>query len=123
MKRIYLHSSDNEKISVLERLCGEQKIEIRMLRESDINRTLADICGVKMGSARTPAKAPLLYGLPELLIFFGMDDKGLDLFLDAYNRSGVEKIQRKAVITPTNLGWSLYELAEELGKESALNKQ
>ncbi|MBR5420954.1 MAG: DUF3783 domain-containing protein [Lachnospiraceae bacterium] len=27
------------------------------------------------------------------------------------------KETRKAVVTPTNLGWTLYELVEELGKE------
>ena len=89
VKRIYLHSSNNEKISVIEKLCGEQKIEIHMLREGDINRTLAVICGVKMESGRTPVKAPVLYGLPELLLFYGIDDKGLDLFLDAYILKGL----------------------------------
>lgn len=123
MKRIYLHSLNNEKISAIEKICREQKIGISMLRDSDVNRSVADICGVKTENKRPPVKAPVIYSLPEILIFYGIDDKGLDDFLGAYNALRIETIRRKAVVTPTNLGWTLYELAEELGKESSRNKQ
>jgi hypothetical protein len=72
---------------------------------------------------KTAAKhkqVPMLYGLPELMFFYGIEDEALERFLDAYNEAGIEKIRLKAVVTPTNLNWTLYELAEELDKESAL---
>ena len=49
---------------------------------------------------------------------YSVDEAALDRFLEAYRTGGLEKIKRKAVITPTNLGWTLYELAEQLGIES-----
>lgn len=114
MKRIYLHTSDKEKRSVIGRICKEQDIVIKDITGSDCNRIVADICGMDIRSKGAHKKAPVIYVLPELMLFYGIDDEGLDLFLDAYNATGTEKIRRKAVITPVNLGWSIYELAEQL---------
>ncbi len=120
MKRIFLYTRDVQKTEVLESICREQQIELCFLKGSDVNRTVAAICGVAMKAEAEHSQAPVLFALPELLLFYGLDDKSLDRFLDAYNASGLEKILRKAVVTPTNLGWTLYELSEQLGKEISM---
>lgn len=117
MKTIYQFIPDKKKRETVAKICREQNIALRELSLKDLNRTVAAICGVGMKTAAAHKSAPAMYMLPEIMLFYGIDDKGLDLFLDAYNMSGAAMIRLKAVITPTNLGWTLYELAEELGKE------
>lgn len=120
MKRIYLYTKNSEKKQAIEKICSEQKVELCALSGGDVNRTVSDICGMPLKTAAKHKQAPLLYGLPELMLFYGIDDEALEKFLDAYKDAGIEKIRLKAVVTPTNLGWTLYELVVELGKESAL---
>jgi hypothetical protein len=119
MKKIYIHIPDKEKRTTLEKICAEQDISIHELSLKDVNRTVAAVCGMPMKANGPHKTAPAMYMLPEILLFYGIDDHELDSFLDAYNATGTAKIQRKAVVTPTNLGWTLFELAEELGKEIA----
>ena len=118
MKKIYLYTPDKEKKAAIERICAEQGIEPCTLKAADLNRRVAEICAVPMKAGGAHRPAPALYAMPELLLFYGLDDKALDRFLDACHAAGIEKIRRKAIVTPTNLGWSLYELAEQLGIES-----
>ena len=117
MKKIYLYTADKEKMASLERLCSEQQITLHRLGHPDLNKTVSEICGMPLKAVKGHKQPPVMYVLPEMMLFYGIDDKALDEFLDAYNSAGIEKIKRKAVVTPTNLGWTLYELAEELGKE------
>ncbi len=120
MKKIFLYTADEGKKSVIGSIAEDQGMDINMIKGSDVNRTIAAICGVGMKDRNEHKKAPMMYMLPEVMLFYGTDDKGLDDFLEAYNAAGIRPIQRKAVVTPTNLGWTLYELAEELGKESGI---
>ena len=117
--KIFLHTPDAGKLEMVRRICVEQKIGMSELSMSDLNRTVAGICGLP-GKAGDHKAAPALYMLPEILIFFGADDRSLDLFLERCQELKMEKIGRKAVVTPTNLGWTLYELAEELEKENRI---
>ena len=118
MKRIYLYTTDKEKQTAIEKICSAQDIEMKNLSGADTNRTVAMICGMPMKNSGGHRQAPPLYVLPEFMLFYGIDDPSLDQFLDAYKETGLKSIQKKAVVTPTNLGWTLYELAEELAKES-----
>ena len=61
---------------------------------------------------------PQLYTMPELIIFSGFDENSLNEFLKAYKAKGIEKVQLKAVITPYNLNWTLYDLIEHLKEEA-----
>ena len=118
MKRIYANIPDRNKLEAVTGICREQKIELYGIKFSDVTKTLAALCNVPLAVKAARRTAPVLYVLPEMMIFFGLDDKDLDLFLDAYKLTGQERISRKAVVTTTNLGWTLYELAEELGREA-----
>ena len=117
MKKIYLYTTDAGKKTSIEKICSNQQIALYTLGYPDINKTVSVICGMPLRAAKQHKQPPVMYVLPELMLFYGIDDKALDDFLDAYNAAGIEKIQRKAIVTPANLGWTLYELAEELGKE------
>ena len=56
--------------------------------------------------------------MPELILFFGIPDKLLDTFLAEYKKTDLERIRLKAIVTPTNLGWTVYQLTEHLNKEA-----
>lgn len=117
MKKIFLYTTDESKRKAIEKLCKDQDFILCGIGFKDINRTVSEICGMPVKLNKEHKKAPAMYMLPELMLFFGTDDKALDEFLDAYHDAGIAMIKRKAVVTPTNLGWTLYELAEELGRE------
>lgn len=50
----------------------------------------------------------------EMVVFSGIDSEALDIFLDEYKKAGIAPIQRKAVITPFNVGWTAEKLYKEL---------
>ena len=117
MKKIYLHTTDAVKKTSIEKICSDQQISLYTLGYPDLNKTISGICGIQLKAGKEHKQPPVMYTLPEVMLFYGINDNALDDFLDAYNAAGIEKIKRKAIVTPANLGWTLYELAEELGKE------
>lgn len=50
------------------------------------------------------------------MIFSGFSGERMDAFLAALGRAGVPPVL-KAVVTPTNLGWSVSALIDELARE------
>ncbi len=60
---------------------------------------------------------PVFYQLPEMLIFHEVTDAEMDGVLALCRKNGAAPIALKAVVTPHNLSWTLYELAEELSEE------
>lgn len=62
-------------------------------------------------------KAPSGYKLPDIIIFSGLADETLDMFLAEYKAEGIEPVEIKAVITQTNIAWSVYELICSIEKE------
>ena len=118
MKKIFFCIYDADRKALVDRICAEEDIAAERLKGSDADRTVASICKLPLKDKGSHKTAPPMYMLPEMLLFYGMDEEALDRFLEAYRAGGLEKIKRKAVITPTNLGWTLYELAEQLGIES-----
>lgn len=53
----------------------------------------------------------------ELLIFCNMTGERLEEVLEALKKAGVPGIALKAVVTPTNAEWTVYQLYEQLLRE------
>ena len=117
MKKIFYYIPGEEKKNAVLKICKEQQIETTVLAQKDLNRTVAALCTLPVKPSGAKKSAPALYAMPEMLLFFGIGDAELDSFLEAYNATGLEMIKRKAVVTPTNLGWTVYELLDALEKE------
>lgn len=115
------YARDEKKKLQLEMLCMSLGIQPKQLKASDLNEQigrLAGIKGLKMTELSQKKKAPALFCMPEVIIFSGVSDRKLDEFLAAYKSAGADVIGLKAIVTPNNIGWTLYQLAEELVAES-----
>ncbi|MCR5420945.1 MAG: DUF3783 domain-containing protein [Lachnospiraceae bacterium] len=118
---IIFHLCTEKKEKEVERIAGEIGHGILKTGYGDLNKVLLGLCENK--SLHKDIKLPLLYNMPEVLIFYKTEDEELDRFLDMYRETGLEGIKLKSIITPTNINWTLYELIEELKKESAFITQ
>jgi hypothetical protein len=122
-RTVLFHTADLAKKKQLQQLCRALKIGTRELKDSDGDRRLAQLLvpGRKMAlpvtNEKQSPKRPLGYHLPELLVFSGFSGEDLDAFLAQYKADGIAPTPLKAIVTPHNYNWSLYELVSELERE------
>lgn len=126
MEALYIHIDNKEKRSAIEKLCESLNITVKDLSYSDLNRTVLDIVASvpivfnnKNINGGTVSKVPPLFLMPEVILFNGFNDESLQGFLATYRKAGIEKVALKAVVTPYNITWTLYDLIEHLKEESA----
>lgn len=116
-KLIY-HLKDVKKESQIIRLCKQLGISTRKIKETDVNVSLSVLAGISgVPEMMQTEKAPKDYKMPELLVFSGMADEKLDEFLAEYRKQGIEPVSLKAMVTPHNIGWTVYQLTAELTRE------
>lgn len=115
---VMYHTKDSKKEKQLTELCKQLGFHTRKIKVSDANVRLSTLAGL-LGTLVSPQdeKAPKDYQMPELLIFSGLAEEKLDKFLAEYKKSGLPPISLKAVITPYNIGWTVYQLTTELVRE------
>ena len=120
MERVYFYTPKAETREKVQALCGKLGMEFRELVPADLNRYVGEIVGSETSIKRPvrPDKAPIFFQMPEIMLFYGISDSRLDDFLEAYPKAGIDRISYKAVITPFNISWTLYELALELKREN-----
>ena len=71
----YVH--DDKKVQ-MEALCQSLNLRAKQLKTSDLNEragVLAEIKGLKMTEVSQNEKAPMLFQMPEILIFSGIPEK------------------------------------------------
>ncbi|MBR3581296.1 MAG: DUF3783 domain-containing protein [Lachnospiraceae bacterium] len=138
MKTIYAHIIDTDKLNSIKDLCAKLDINIELVGYNELGRTVLDIIseddtklskGIKSANKvfisndnTVSLNIPLMYNMPEVMIFKGFDEQKLKYFLNEYRQAGIEKVELKAMITPYNVAWTLYFLIEHLKKEALLNK-
>ena len=113
--QVFLHIPDKNKFDRISKLCEKSGYSCRQIQNADVNRTILEL--ISGQSAGKKVSAPPLYFLPEIMIFQGLADKEVHQFLEAYRAEGIPTVDLKAVVTPWNLTWTLYELAEHLKEE------
>ncbi len=118
--KIYFYTKDIIKKEQVKKISDAIDAQFIELKVSQANETIASLVGLPPLSLsdNKNTNAPALWAMPEIIIFFGISDKLLDTFLAEYKKTGFEKIRLKAIVTPTNLGWTLYQLTEHLDKEA-----
>ena len=97
----------------LRQTCAVQKLRLQPVSNGQLNCTLSALL-----TEKSPPEAPVS-PLPEpMLVLCGLTGAQLDKLLPALRKLGAGGCL-KAVLTPTNAGWSLQALYEELCKERA----
>ena len=110
--------ADSKKDKQVAKLCRRLGIRMKGLKPEDGDREIGALAGItRSASARNHGTMPAGYALPELLIFSGLPGEGLDAFLAEYKKAGIEPVGLKAIVTPHNLTWTVYELTAELVRE------
>ena len=116
---ILLHANSADKAEKIKKLARKYRQQVREVDVRDLGYTVGHILD---GKSRTNVEhlrlnLPVLYNMPELMVFSSVDRTELDAFLEDYKKLGLETISLKAIVTPTNINWPLYGLIEELKKE------
>lgn len=116
-KAILLLTQNSKKKEAISAMCKSFDIELKEIWPGNINLPIGTFLGMPLNS-KSSKVAPVLFNPPELLIFNGLSDKELDIFLDKYKDEDIDPIQYKGVITPHNITWSPYEFILEYEKEA-----
>lgn len=120
---LLFYTENYNKGRLITQMCRQFGIIARKIKTSDINVSLAGLAGqgkrTYLNGDQPPMKAPEGYAMPEIMIFSGFSREFMFEFLDAYKNAGIETISLKAVLTPYNFTWSLYQLIKELEREQA----
>ena len=124
MKTVFAHINNTNKLDSIKELCAKLKIRIEPVGNKDLGRPILNIVSgddklnVSSGIS-TGSNIPPMYNMPEVLIFQGFDESELKSFLSEYKSAGIEKVALKAMVTPFNIVWTLYDLIEHLKEENA----
>ena len=115
-QRILMFNVSKEKRDKIIQMCKTLGILTKIVDRPKYNQkigALAEISGFKEDKEiYTKEEFPL-----EMLVFSGMNQQQVDLFLKEYRKRGIEQIGCKAIITPDNVFWTAEKLFRELLKE------
>lgn len=116
---LYYVQEEKKKIQI-EVIGMSMSIETKQLKPSDLNTQVGKLAGLKNVAPLdlTQIEKPsVIFCMPEIVIFSGVPNKSLDEFMLSYKNVGVPPISLKAVTTPKNINWTLYQLIKELSSE------
>jgi len=122
--KLLFYVKKTEKRDSILKLCRTLDIDILELSQGDLSKKISSLLGFEMlPLTGEKQEIPAFYAMPEVLLFSGFQEDELDYFLKCYRENGIERVSLKAVATPYNLTWSLYQLISELQEEEkALQK-
>lgn len=115
---IYFYTPNETRKKQLITLFNRLSLDNAMLSPSMLGQNVGNIVGINRSSKSGPV--PPFIAMPEIILFYRLSDMELDRFLEQYKKDGIEAIPLKAIITPVNINWSLYELIENLRQEQKL---
>ena len=91
-------------------------IAVRAVASGEVTQAvgfLADFPG------QSPSPKPLVPPplLEPMMVLVGFSRERIDALFDTMRAHGAPPCDRKAILTPTNAGWTFHALYEELGRE------
>ena len=91
-------------------------IRIRNISPEQMGETVGFLAGLE---GYGPAEAGEDFPAPEeeMLVMKNFTSRKIDELILAIRKAGLKKIELKAVVTPTNAGWTFYKLYEEIREE------
>ena len=114
VETVLMYNCNGEQWAKLRQIFLMLRVRIRPVEADQYGLTLAELLS-RSGEKR---------GVEEdfsdpMLVFCGLSQGKLDQLLTAMGRSGLPRIALKAMLTPTNAGWTSQQLWTELRREHA----
>ena len=91
-------------------------IPARTVSLREVTQTVGHLAGLPGHEARPVPMAPPQLSEP-MLVLAGFSSERMDVLFAALRENGAPPPNRKAILTPTNAGWTLDALYVELGRE------
>lgn len=115
-KKVLLFHVKKEKRLQIENLCRGLEMKAIAVEYKQYLEPLGVIAGIQ----EIPKSGKVYQGMDfpmEMMVFSGIHQELLDVFLQKYRELHIEPIALKAILTPTNVFWNAEQLYQELLKE------
>ena len=106
-------------LSGLGKICGTLGLHCKAVPREGFTLPLGAMLGIPVNAAPVAGEN---FTEP-MLVMCNLDEAQFNAFLDALRRSPLPRIDLKAVLTPTNVGWNACQLYTELCREREAFRQ
>ena len=113
---VLLYNIPDEKSRKLRMLMVRMGMRFKIVEPSDYGQPVGLLAGIKEAALENP-EAEVKTFQDEMMIMRGFTSSRLDLFLQNMRKAGIEKIDYKAIVTPTNMRWNSWQLYLEIKQE------
>lgn len=115
-ERILLYTPDAVQRAKTGAVLAEMGIGLRVVTHGEVAQRVGVLAGMPGQSAGAKPLIPPVLTEP-MMVLVGLSRPRMDALFAALRAAGVPPCDRKAILTPTNMGWSFAALYEELGRE------
>ncbi len=112
-KVVLLYNFDKTRLQQIRKALAPFNTTVKTVSERDYNQPIGSLVGVE-GISPTESKSVLESFHDEMLVMYGFGSEMIDVIIAALKMGGVGKIDLKAVVTPSNMGWNSYKLYNEI---------
>lgn len=113
---VLLYNLNNEKGRKIRFLLVRMGMRIRVVEKEDYDKPLGVLAGMKDVTLEDE-NAPVEDFDDEMMVLYRFTDKRLDAFLQGMRKEGIERVDLKAILTPTNCRWNSWQLFQEIQEE------
>ena len=113
---VLLYNVPDEKSRKLRMLMVRMGMRFRVVDPSDYDKPVGVLAGIKDATLENP-EAEVQAFEDEMMVMRGFSSSRLDAFLQGMRKAGIERIDYKAIVTPTNMRWNSWQLYLEIKQE------
>lgn len=111
---ILSYGLNDDQSDKLNQIANKYSITHKPVMQDCLNDKIGYLCGFKSFEKSQTNEIPRCDS--QCLVFSGILQKNVSLLLKEFRAVGLN-VSLKAIVTPSNQSWSLFELIEELNKE------
>ena len=112
-KVVLLYNFDKTRLQLVRRALAPLNTVIRTVAKKDYVQPVGYLVGAD-GIAPIKSKNTTETFDDEMLVMYGFGEEMIDVLIMALRMGGVGKIDLKAIITPSNIGWDSVKLYKEI---------
>ena len=113
---VLLYNMDSDKGRKIKFVLIRLGVRIKNISKAQFNQPLGALAGIKEFSLLEEEFKGDAFE-DEMMVMKGLSSTKIDQIILQFRKNGIEKINLKAVITPTNQSWNSLELYEEIKQE------